>query len=132
MSGMDQTDEADRWLGFCTSCGAYATTAPRDLLTSCRGRLRGKVRAEALARIAKGRHPHSTLAGLGARVDVRGRPTPNQLEWLARRWWARSGGLERQPCVQAAQQVQAAVAQAAADDLQAYGGLEHLAAVQGE
>ena len=116
---------------FCTSCGAYATAAPRDLLTCCQGRLRGKVRVEALARIAKGKHPHSTLAGLGARVEVRGHPTPNQLAWLSRRWWRRSGtGLQRRHSVQAAQQVQAAAAGAAVADLQAFGGLAHIEEVE--
>ena len=102
---------------------------PRELLGPCRGKHRGRVRDEALARVQQGGHPHSTEALSGQRIEVRGRPTPNQLAWLASGWWVR-----KQPDTatrrtqEATAAARAAAAQAAEANLLAFGGRALLAA----
>ena len=72
---------------ICTACGAYAVRSPQSLLVDCPGAARGRAGAQYLARVRRGKYPHSSHRATET-VGALFRPSQSQVAWLLQLWAA--------------------------------------------
>ena len=69
---------------FCSTCGAYASARPRELMGRCRGPQRSLNMQRALDSIASGKHPQYKYRD-DVQLGPATTPSPSQLAWLVAR-----------------------------------------------